>query len=45
MHILSPYYAEISGVMQLEIHSVITGMTTPEEGAANIVQKVAKILE
>ncbi|MGI5948054.1 MAG: ABC transporter substrate-binding protein [Lachnospiraceae bacterium] len=42
---LSPYYAEISGVMQLEIHSVITGMTTPEEGAANIVQKVAGILQ
>lgn len=42
---LSPYYAEISGVMQLEIHSVITGLTTPEEGAANMVQKVAQILQ
>ena len=41
---LSPYYAEISGVMQLEIHSVITGLTTPEEGAANIIQKVGQIL-
>lgn len=42
---LSPYYAEISGVMQLEIHSVITGLATPEDGAANIVQKVAQILQ
>lgn len=42
---MSPYYAEISGVMQLEVHSVITGMTTPEEGAANIVQKVEQVLQ
>lgn len=42
---LSPYYAEISGIMQLEIHSVITGMTSPEEGAANIVSKVGQVLQ
>ena len=42
---LSPYYAEISGIMQLVIHSAITGMTTPQEGAANIVQKVAQVLQ
>ena len=41
----SPFYAEISGIMQLEIHSVITGMTTPEEGAANITQQVAQGLQ
>ena len=41
----SPFYAEISGIMQLEIHSVITGMTTPEEGAANITQQVAQVLQ
>lgn len=41
----SPFYAEISGEMQLEIHSVITGMTTPEEGAANIIKKVSGILQ
>ncbi len=41
----TPFYAEISGVMQLEIHSVITGMTTPEEGAANITEQVAQVLQ
>lgn len=42
---LSPFYAEISGAMQLEIHSVITGMTSPEESAKNIVAKVNQILQ
>lgn len=41
----TPFYAEISGIMQLEIHSVITGMTTPEEGAANITEQVAQVLQ
>lgn len=41
---LTPFYAEISGAMQLEIHSVITGMTTPEVSAKNIVEKVNQIL-
>lgn len=40
----SPFYAEISGVMQLEIHSVITGLGTAEESAAKIVQQVQQIL-
>jgi len=41
----SPFYAEISGIMQLEIHSVITGMTAPEKSAANIVTKVSELLQ
>ena len=41
----SPFYAEVSGVMQLEIHSVITGMSTPADSAAKIVQQVKQILQ
>lgn len=41
----SPFYAELSGIMQLEIHSVITGMTSPEEAAKNITEQVAAVLE
>lgn len=40
----SPYYAELSGIMQLEIHSVISGLTTPEQSAANIKQQIDALL-
>ena len=39
----SPFYAEISGIMQLEIHSVITGMSSPEDSAKKIVEQVNQI--
>lgn len=41
----SPYYAEISGIMQLEIHSVITGITSPAEGAEKITTQVKGVLQ
>ena len=39
----SPFYAEISGIMQLEIHSVITGMSSPEDSAKKIMEQVNQI--
>lgn len=42
---LTPYYAEISGIMQLEIHSVITGMTTPKDSAKRIVEQINGVLK
>jgi multiple sugar transport system substrate-binding protein len=42
---LTPYYAEISGIMQREIHSVISGMISPETGATNITSQVNEILK
>lgn len=42
---LTPYYAEISGIMQLEIHSVITGMTAPEDSARKIVEQINGVLK
>lgn len=41
----SPYYAEISGIMQLEIHSVITGMSTPADSADKIVKQVKQVIQ
>ncbi len=41
----SPYYAEISGIMQLEIHSVITGMSAPADSAEKIVKQVKQIIQ
>lgn len=41
----SPFYAEISGIMQLEIHSVITGMSAPADSAKKIVEQVNQVLQ
>jgi multiple sugar transport system substrate-binding protein len=41
---LSPYYAELSGIMQREIHSVISGMSTPETSAENITRQIKDLL-
>ncbi|MCD7907989.1 MAG: ABC transporter substrate-binding protein [Clostridium sp.] len=41
----TPFYAEISGIMQLEIHSVITGMSAPADSAKKIVEQVNQILQ
>ncbi len=41
---LSPYYAEISGIMQLEVHSVVSGLSEPADAAANIKNQVDTLL-
>lgn len=41
---LSPYYAEISGIMQLEIHGVVSGLSDPASAAANIKNQVDTLL-
>lgn len=41
---LTPFYSELSGIIQLETHSVISGMKTVEEGAKQITDQVEGLL-
>lgn len=41
---LSPYYSEISGIMQLEVHGVVTGLSEPADAAANIKNQIDMLL-
>ncbi len=40
---LSPYYHDLSEVIQADVHSVIGGKTSPEAGASKIVENARKI--
>lgn len=41
---LSPFYSELSGIIQLETHSVISDMKTIDEGAEQIVNQIEALL-
>ncbi len=41
----TPYYAELSAILQLEIHSVLSDVKTPAEAAANIKTKIEQLLK
>lgn len=42
---ITPFYAEVSAIIQLEVHSVVSNMSTPKEAAENIEKKVKELLQ
>ncbi len=42
---LSPFYGEISSIIQLEVHSMLINKSTPEKAAKNIVRRVNEVLK
>lgn len=42
---LTPFYGEVSSIIQVETHSMLTKGITPEEAAANIVQRVSQVID
>lgn len=41
---LTAFYSEVSGIIQLETHSVISDMKSPEEGAKQIAVQIEGLL-
>lgn len=42
---LSPFYGEISSIIQLEVHSMLINKSTPEKAAKNIVRRINEVLK
>ena len=41
---LTPFYGEVSSIIQIETHSMLTKGITPKEAAANIVERISQVI-